>query len=111
MSNFTENRMIKVSFRLAPDEIEFVKKKAKLSGAKNLSCYLRKMAITGRVINYSDETLNGLKKDVAMIGNNINQIAMRVNKTGTIYSDDIDEIKDKVNELWQSLQYIQSTLR
>lgn len=36
---------------------------------------------------------------------------MRVNKTSSIYSDDILEIQEKVNELWQSLQYIQSTLR
>ena len=111
MGEFGDNRMIRVSFRLAPDEVEFVKKKAELSGAKNLSCYLRKMVITGTIINYDDDKINKLKKDVAMIGNNVNQIAMRVNKTGTIYSDDISEIKEKVNELCQSLTYIQSTLR
>lgn len=111
MSDFRDNRMIRISFRLAPDELDFVKRKAKLSGAKNLSCYLRKMAITGMIINYSDETLNGLKKDIAGIGNNLNQIAMRVNRTNTIYSDDISEIKEKVEQMWQSLQFIQSTLR
>ncbi len=106
-----DNRMVKMSFRLAPNEAEFVKKKAKLSGCKNLSCYLRKMAIAGMVINYSDETLNTLKKEIAIVGKNINQIAIRVNKTNTIYSDDINEIKEKVDEMWQSLQSIQSALR
>ena len=28
MGEFGDNRMIRVSFRLAPDEVEFVKKKA-----------------------------------------------------------------------------------
>ena len=111
MNEFRDNRMIKISFRLAPDELEFVKQKAELSGTKNLSCYLRKMAITGMVINYSDETLNTLKKEIAGIGKNINQIALRVNKTNAIYSDDINEIKEKVDEMWQSLISIQSTLR
>ena len=110
MNEFRDNRMIVVTFRLAPDELEFVKQKAELSGAKNLSCYLRKMAITGMVINYSDETLKALKKDIAGIGKNINQIALRVNSTNNIYYDDIKELQKKVNEIWQSLVSIQSTL-
>lgn len=104
-------RMTVVTFRLSPDELNFVKQKAKLSGAKNLSCYLRKMAITGLVVKYSDETLNDIKKSISGIGNNINQIAMRVNKTNNIYSNDIAEIKEKVDGIWQSLTFIQSTLR
>ncbi len=111
MDNINNNRMIKISFRLAPDELNFVKEKAKLSGSKNLSCYLRKMAIAGMVINYNDEMLNEMKKDISGIGTNINQIALRVNKTNTIYSDDIKEIKEKVEETWRSLQSIQSALR
>lgn len=106
-----ENRMLKISFRLAPDELDFVKEKAKLSGAKNLSCYLREMAIAGMVIKYDDEMLNEMKRDISGVGANINQIALRVNKTNTIYSDDIKEIKEKVEGIWRSLQYIQSALR
>ena len=105
-----DNRMIKVTFRLSPDEYEFVKQKAKLSGVKNLSCYLRKMAVTGRIIKYNGEEFSEIKKGISRIGNNVNQIAVRVNKTGTIYYDDFQEIKSKVNEIWQSVQSIQSTL-
>lgn len=105
------DRLAKVSFRVSPEELNFIREKAKLSKSKNLSCYLRKMAITGMVISYSDETLNVLKKEIVGIGRNINQIALRVNKTNTIYSDDINEIKEKVDEMWQSLISIQSALR
>lgn len=100
-----------IKFKVSADEFDFIKKKSEFSGSKNLSCYLRKMAITGMVINYSDETLNTLKREIAGIGKNVNQIALRVNKTNNIYSTDIAEIKEKVDEMWQSLQYIQSTLR
>lgn len=106
-----DRRNIVIRFKVSQDEYEFIKKKAELSGAKNLSCYLRKMVITGMVINYNDETLNNLKKEIAILGKNVNQIAVRVNKTNQIYSDDIDEIKEKVDEMWQSLISIQSTLR
>lgn len=111
MISENDNRMIKVTFRLSPEEYEFVKKKAALSGSKNLSCYLRKMAITGRIIKYNGEEFSDIKKGISRIGNNVNQIAVRVNKTGSIYYDDLQEIKEKVNELWQSVLSIQSTLQ
>lgn len=106
-----ETRDKVVTFKVSDDEYEFIKKKAELAGSKNLSCYLRKMAIAGMVIKYDDEQLNEMKKDISRIGYNINQIAVRVNKNGTIYYDDLQEIKGKVNDLWQSLISIQSTLQ
>ena len=105
------NRSIVIRFKVTQDEYEFIKKKAELSGAKNLSCYLRKMVITGQIIKYSGEEFSDIKKGVSRIGNNINQIAVRVNKTGMIYYDDLQEIKSKVNEIWQSVQSIQSILQ
>lgn len=105
------NRYMVIRFKVTPDEYEFIKQKAELSGAKNLSCYLRKMAITGRIIQYNGEEFSEIKKGISRIGNNVNQIAVRVNKTGSIYYDDLQEIKGKVNELWRSLLSIQSTLQ
>lgn len=104
------NRNKIIKFKVSQEELDFIKQKAELSNTKNLSCYLRKMAITGNIIYCSDKVFDELKRTVAGIGNNVNQIAMRTNKTGTIYSDDISEIKEKVNEIWQLLQSIQSML-
>ena len=106
---FRRNNVIK--FKVSDDELDFIKKKAELSGAKNLSCYLRKMAITGVIINYDDKQLDDMHKDINRIGNNVNQIAVRVNRTGAIYYEDLQEIKGKVKELWQSLQSNQSILQ
>lgn len=111
MNEFEDNRMIKISFRMSPDEVNFVKEKAKLSGAKNLSSYLRKMAITGLIINYQSDEIKTLQRDMVGIKTNINQIAQRVNSTNNVYSDDIKEIQEKVEEIWRLLISIQSTLR
>jgi len=32
---------------------------------------------------------------------NINQIAKRINETGRIYADDMDEIKRAIEEVWR----------
>lgn len=114
MTEITEkrdNRNYQLKFRVTEYERRFIKKKAELVGCNKLSVYLRKMAITGVIIRYDSDKMKALERDIIGIKNNINQIAARVNKTGNIYSDDIDEIQRKVDELWQSLKYIQSALR
>ena len=62
-------------------------------------------------MHYDDKQLDDMQKDINRIGNNVNQIAVRVNRTGAIYYEDLQEIKGKVKELWQSLQSIQSILQ
>ena len=42
------------------------------------------------------------------VANNINQIAVRVNSTGNVYADDISEIKEGQDKIWQQLKFFQS---
>lgn len=98
-------------FRVSEDEKIFIEKKAELSGCKNLSSYLRKSAITANIIRYTGEDLKALRRDTAGLKNNINQITRRVNATSVIYSEDIEEIKSKVDDIWQQLLFIQSALQ
>ena len=41
-------------------------------------------------------------------GANINNICRRINSTGHFYQDDIDELKEKLDLVWQSLKSKQS---
>lgn len=52
-----------------------------------------------------------IRKAVSSCANNINQVAQRVNSTNRIYSDDINELKEEVDKVWQQLRSIQSTLQ
>ena len=97
--------------RVTPNEFEFINKKYEISGCKNMSDYLRKMAVTGMVIKYDMQTLKELNQRISSISNNINQIAVQVNSHGRIYSDDIKEMKGKIDDIWQSLKSIQSALQ
>lgn len=104
------NRKYIMQFRVSEDEKNFIEKKAELSGSKNVSSYLRKAAITSNIIRYTGEDITPLIRRTYGLANNINQIAVRVNSTGTVYSEDITEIKGKVEEYWLLLQSIQSIL-
>jgi len=68
---------------------------------KNLSAYARKMLIDGYVVKVDYSELKAFTAEIGKIGANINQIAKRVNATGSAYAQDIEEIKGALAEIWR----------
>ena len=52
-----------------------------------------------------------MNKQLQAIGRNINQIARKLNSTGNIYKDDIAELKERLDDIWQLQRTILLTLR
>ena len=77
---------------------------------KNLSAYLRKAAIDGKIEIYEYSSLNEISNNIRKIGVNINQIAKRINETNSIYQSDIMDIQRKVDELWHIQKFILSKI-
>ena len=50
------------------------------------------------------DRLHEVTKELNAIGNNINQIARRVNSTGSVYKEDIEDIRKEMDEIWRSLR-------
>lgn len=93
-------RNIQVKFDVTAEERELIRRKMETAHINQLGAYLRKMAINGLII-YTDMTdFKEYSKELSAIGRNINQIAKRVNAAG-IYKADIDEIKGRLDEIWQ----------
>ncbi len=68
---------------------------------KNFAAYARKMLIDGHVIKVDYAELKAVTAEIGKIGANINQIAKRVNATGSAYEQDIAEIKGALAEIWR----------
>ena len=49
--------------------------------------------------------------ELQKIGVNVNQIARRINSTGTVYAQDIEDIKGALAKIWQLQRYILSSQR
>ena len=62
---------------------------------------MRKMAIDGLIIYTDTSNIKEMNKELQAIGKNINQIAKRVNSVSNIYDEDITEIKERLQEIWQ----------
>ena len=92
------------------EERALIEQKMAQFQTKRIHAYLRKMAIDGLII-YTDTTnIKEMNKELHSIGVNINQIAKRVNETGSIYEEDIKEIQERLNKIWQLQRTILLTL-
>ena len=79
--------------------------------AKRIGAYLRKMAIDGYIIYVDTRDIKEMNKLLSAIGRNINQIAKRVNAGGCAYKADMQEIQERLDEIWQLQRRILSSQR
>ncbi len=98
-----ELKSIKLNFFVSDTERQQIKEKMNLYGCENMSAYLRKMAIDGYVINLDIPELGELISLLRRASNNINQIAKRVNSTDRIYGNEIEEIQNFQEEIWNKI--------
>ncbi len=108
MQNRTRN--IQLKFYVTEEERKLIEQKMALLPTSKIGAYLRKMAIDGYIIYTDLSPIKEYAKELQAIGNNINQIAKRVNSTNSIYKADIEEIQNKVDEIWRLQRTILLTL-
>lgn len=93
------NRSINMQFRVTEEELQQIEKRQAEVGILNRSSYLRKMALNGICINMNSEDLRKASGLLWHTSNNMNQYAKTANATGSIYLEDINDIKEKYQEL------------
>lgn len=97
-------RKNQILFCVSDEEKKIIQEKMALLGTKNMGAYLRKMAIDGYIINVDYTETKKLIAAVNKIGSNINSICRRMNATSHFYKEDIDELKEKLDQVWRSLK-------
>ncbi len=68
---------------------------------QRIGAYLRKMAIDGYIIYLDTTDIKAFTKELSAIGRNINQIAKHLNAGGKVYAADLQEIRQRQEEIWQ----------
>ena len=96
------NRPIQVKFRVTPEERKMIDRRMEQAGINNMAAYLRKMAIDGYVVKLELPELRDLISLLRGTSNYFNQIARRVNSTDRIYADDITEMKNLLEQIWEA---------
>ncbi|MEO2189555.1 plasmid mobilization protein [[Clostridium] innocuum] len=94
-------RNVQIIVRVTEDERALIEEKMKQIPTMNLSAYSRKMLIDGYIIVLDLQEVKTHTAQLQKIGVNVNQLARRINGTGRIYVDDMDEIKRLMEEVWR----------
>ncbi len=100
MGNRTRQNELKVM--LNNDELYILERKLKQSGMDSKSAFIRHSILYGYVYDIDYSCLHEMNTLLANTSNNLNQIARRVNTTGNIYKDDLDEIKEIMEKIWHT---------
>lgn len=67
---------------------------------------MRKMAIEGYTIKLDLDDVKEAVRLLRISSNNLNQYAKKANETGSIYAEDIKDLKARQEELWEVLKQI-----
>ena len=94
-------RNIQMKFYVTEDEKRLIDEKMSQLPTRRYGAYLRKMAIDGYIIYTDTADIKAFTKELSAIGRNINQIAKRINAGGPAYQADMDEIRERLDEIWQ----------
>ena len=94
------NRTNPMQFYLSDDEQYILNTKFKASGMKSMSAFLRKLILYGYVYDVDYSYLRNYNTELGQISSSLNQITKRINSTGNIYQDDMNEVKELMNEVW-----------
>ena len=105
-----QSRNLYIKIRVNQAEMDLIKRKFRESGMQTFSGFIRTMILEGYIVQIDGNELRQIHKLASNIASNINQIAVRVNSTGRTYDNDIAEIKDGVNKLWQPLNFLQTKI-
>lgn len=102
-------RNIQMKFYVTEEEKRLIDEKMAQLPTHRYGAYLRKMAIDGYIIYTDTADIKAFTSELSAIGRNINQIAKRLNAGGPAYQADIQEVRERLDEIWQLQRRILSS--
>ena len=75
-------------------------------GTHHMGAFIRKLVIDGYVIKLEIPELKEILHQLGPIGNNVNQMARKLNAGGSIYREDIAEVNAKLDAVYKQLEKI-----
>ena len=94
-------RNIQMKFYVTEEKKQLIDEKMVQLPTRRYGAYLRKMAIDGYIIYTDTADIKAFTAKLSAIGRNINQIAKKLNAGGSAYQADMEEIRERLDEIWQ----------
>ncbi len=104
------NRTKQILFLVNEEEEKIIRRKMEEASISRLSVYLRKMAIEGYIIRLDLSDMREAVRLLRINSNNLNQYVKKANETGSVYAEDIKDVKRSQEELWKLMKDILARL-
>ena len=104
------NRTKQILFLVNEEEEKIIRRKMEEAGISRLSVYMRKMAIEGYIIRLDLSDMREAVRLLRIISNNLNQYVKKANESGSVYAEDIKDVKRSQEELWKLMKDILARL-
>ena len=108
MANRTRNNGIYLM--LSDDELKILNKKYKLSGCKTLRQFIMKCILEKNIFVLDMKVFKDMSTNIGRITSNVNQIAKRVNSTGIIYKDDMNDLRKLLEKQGKDIYFLRKKL-
>ena len=108
MANRFRNERLEI--KLTTEEKELFKKKLEMSKSKSMGHFIRRCVLAAPIFVIDMNIFRKLQTLIGKNSNNINQIAKRVNSTGIIYREDIEDLKKENDDISREIIKIQNIL-
>ncbi|MBE6845710.1 MAG: MobC family plasmid mobilization relaxosome protein [Ruminococcus sp.] len=105
----SEVRSHLITFRVNDQELEAINRRYAETSFKSRGDFCRYSALTVMNVEEDTEDIKQIARYISSISNSFNQVAHRVNKGGKLYDEDINDMKARLDEIWQLLTSIRST--
>ncbi len=100
--NQNRSRKYGIVIHLSEDEKYILDEKTKCSNMTSRAAFIRHLILYGYVYDIDYSELQEYNAALARIGNNLNQIAKRMNATGNVYKADVNEVKELMQKVWHT---------
>ena len=99
-------RSKRIELRVTAEELRQIHERMQETGISSLTAYMIRMAIHGYVLKMDLTDLKELLRLMQISGNNLNQYAKKANETGSVYHEDIEELKTVQKEILQEMRKV-----
>lgn len=96
-----EKRECCVKVRFTRGEMERMREKMSETGIECMAHYIRKMALDGICVRLDLPDVREMVTLLRRCSNNLNQYARRANETGSVYAEDVADLKGRLDEIWE----------
>ncbi len=100
--NKNRSRKYGIVIHLSEDEKYILDEKTRCSNMTSRAAFIRHLILYGYVYDIDYSELQEYNAALARIGNNLNQIAKRMNATGNVYKADVNEVKELMQKVWHT---------